>query len=304
MSTGVTPIRFVIGSRKLFEVHRQLRTVSCTLESLIAGAPPEFGDEDAILDGYRVLSVSESVRVDALRSFPHHVLGGLQRYPRHYIDMTGTFADYMARFSSKTRSTLNRKRRKLAERSGGKLDLEEFRQPAEVERFFVEAVPLSRLTYQARLLDAGLPESEGARCAALELAARDGLRAFLLRVDGHAIAYLYLPLDGVTVKYAYLGYDPEYAQYSPGTVLQLEALERLFAEQRYRYFDFTEGEGAHKALFGTDSVEACSFFLLRASLSNRSLLRSLDLFDATVARAKNLATRRGVLARARRMLRA
>lgn len=302
ISDGVS-IKFVIGSRQLFVVRRQLRTVSCGLESLIAGTSPDFGVEDAGLEGYRVLSVSESARDDMLRAFPHHVVGGLRRYRRHYINMAGTFADYFARFSGKTRSTLNRKRRKLAERSGGKLDLEEFRQPAEIDRFFADAIPLSRRTYQARLLDAGLPEGDAARKAALELSARDGLRAFLLRIDGHAIAYLYLPLEGATLRYAFLGYDPDYVQYSPGTVLQLEALERLFAEQRYRYFDFTEGEGAHKALFGTDSVAACDFFLLRARLSNRLLLRSLDLFNGTVANLKNVAAHIGVLAHARRVLR-
>lgn len=296
-------IKFVIGARKLFAVRRQLRTVSCSLESLIAGTVPDFGTEDVDLEGYRVLSLSESARAGVLRSFPHHVLGGLRHYPRHYIDMAGTFAGYFARFSGKTRSTLNRKRRKLVERSGGKLDLEEFRQPEEIERFFSAAIPLSRRTYQARLLDAGLPENDTARNAALELAAQDLLRAFLLRVDGHAVAYLYLPIEGATLRYAFLGYDPDYAPYSPGTVLQLEAMERLFAEQRYRYFDFTEGEGAHKALFGTDSVDACDFFLLRGGLSNRLLLRSLDLFNGTVANLKALATRTGVVARARRLLR-
>lgn len=303
MSTDSASIKFVIGSRKLFEVRRKLKTVSCGLEELISATLPDFGSDSPALDGYRVLSVPEIVHIDALQRFPHHTSGGIQRYRRHYIDMMGGFQDYMARFSGKTRSTFNRKRRKLEMLDGGDLDLEEFCKSDEIERFFGEAIPLSRKTYQTRLLDAGLPEDGASRRAAMELAQHDGLRAFLLRIKGRAIAYLYLPIEGATLKYAFLGYDPEFAQYSPGTVLQLEALERLFAERRYRYFDFTEGEGAHKALFATDSVNACSFFLLRASLRNRLLLKSLDLFDCTVAGAKEFATRSGSLARARRVLR-
>lgn len=303
MSTDIASIKFVIGSRKLFEVRCRLKTVSCGLEQLIAATPPNFGADAPALDGYRVLSVPEDMCTNALRHFPHHVLGGVQRYRRHYIDMSGGFQDYMARFSGKTRSTFKRKRRKLEMLGDGNLDLEEFHTPNELNRFFAEAIPLSRKTYQARLLDAGLPEDDATRQAALELAEHDGLRAFLLRIKGQAIAYLYLPIEGMTLKYAFLGYDPEFAQYSPGTVLQLVALEQLFAEGRYRYFDFTEGEGAHKALFATDSVNACSFFLLRASLRNRLLLRSLDLFDGTVAGVKDFAARNGVLARVRRMLR-
>lgn len=303
MTTGTASINFVVGSRKLFAVRRRLRTVSCGLEQLISEAKPDFGDDDPALDGYRVLSVAEPVRIDVARHFPHHTAGGVQSYRRHYINMAGEFSDYMARFSAKTRSSLKRKRRKLVELADGVLDMEEFRTPSEVERFFAEAMPLSRRTYQSRLLDAGLPESDAARSAALELAAQDQLRAFLLRIKGNAIAYLYLPIKDATLIYAFLGYDPDFAQYSPGTVLQLQALERLFAEERYRYFDFTEGEGAHKALFGTDWVEACSFFLLRASFANRMLLASLDVFDGLVAKAKDLAARSGALARVRRVLR-
>lgn len=303
MRTDTVSIKFVIGSRKLFSVRRRLKTVSCGLEQLLAEVPPEFGTDDPGLDGYRVLSVSKTVRLDALRRFPQHVSGGLQLYRRYYIDMAGGFAAYLARFSSKTRSTFKRKRRKLEKLAGATLDVEEFRKPDEIERFFADAIPLSRRTYQARLLDAGLPESAASRAAAMDLAARDCVRAFLLRIKGRAIAYLYLPIENATLTYAFLGYDPDFAKYSAGAVLQLEALERLFAEERYRYFDFTEGEGAHKMLFGTDWVDGCSFFLLRANAANRLLLRSLDAFDGTVAMARNLAARSGALARARRVLR-
>lgn len=305
MSSDTASIKFVIGSRKLFEVRRHVRTVICDLPQLISGNLPNFGDDASAHDGYRVLSLPESALADVLGRFPHYTWGGLQHYRRHYIDMVGCgcFANYLRRFSGKTRSTFKRKRLKLEKRSGGALDVEEFRGQAAIERFFAEAIPVSRLTYQARLLDAGLPEDEASRVDALELASQDRLRAFLLRVEGRAIAYLYLPIDGATLIYSHLGYDPEFAQYSPGTVLQLEALERLFAEARYHYFDFTEGEGAHKEMFGTNWVDACSFFLLRASLPNRLLLGSLDTLDGMVAKVKRLAARKGVLAHARRILR-
>ena len=41
------------------------------------------------------------------------------------------------------------------------------------------------------------------------------------------------------VDYAYLGYDPDYLHLSVGTVLQWLALDSLFAERRFRFFDFT-----------------------------------------------------------------
>lgn len=303
MNSAPVSIKFVVGSRKLFAVQRRMRTVACELEHLIAGTLPDFGADEPALEGYRVLSLPDAALAGVVARYPRHVLGGLQRYRRHYIAMTGSYADYLARFSGKTRSTFNRKMRKLAEVAGGGYAVEEFRTPAEVDRFFAEAIPLSHRTYQGRLLDAGLPESEADRTYARTLAADDRLRAYLLRIEGRAVAYLYLPVHGQTLVYAFLGYDPDYAQYSPGTVLQLEALARLFAEARYGYFDFTEGEGAHKAMFGTDSVEACSFYLLRPRLSNRLLLGGLDTFNRLTARAKAALAGSGALARVRRLLR-
>lgn len=129
------------------------------------------------------------------------------------------------------------------------------------------------------------------------------MRCYLLFADGAPIAYLTLPVDGDTLVYAFLGFDPDWARLSPGTVLQMEALERLFAEDRYRYFDFTEGHGAHKAMFGTDRVQCASFYLLKPTLTNRAILASLATFDRTVAATRNLATRAGVAAAARRVLR-
>lgn len=304
MNAETAQIKFVIGSRRLFAVPRRVRTVVCPLEALIDGVIPDFGADDAASEGFRIVSVPPFAVDGIARRFPHHVVGGLHAYRRHYIDMAGSFADYLARFSGKTRSTFNRKRRRLAAFAEGTLQVEEFRTPDAMERFFAEAIPLSRRTYQARLLDAGLPEDAERRAEAAALAARDRLRAYLLRVKGQAIAYLYLPMEGDSLVYAYLGYDPDYAVHSPGTVLQLEALERLFAEKRYRYFDFTEGEGDHKALFGTDSVDACSFFLLRRRWSNRLLLGMLDAFDGAVAGARQVALRSGALAHIRKALRA
>jgi hypothetical protein len=63
------------------------------------------------------------------------------------------------------------------------------------------------------------------------------------------------------------------------------------------------GEGAHKAMFGTDFVSACSYFLLKPGAANRLLLRSLDSFDHSVSVAMRLAERSGALAGARRILR-
>lgn len=294
-------IDFTLGSRRLVSVPRSLATWSFSLEDVLAGTLPPAPPSGR--DGVRVLSAPAARLAEVAARYPGFVAGGRQDYRRHYIDMGQSFDDYLARFSGKTRSTLRRKARKLAEDAGG-YEVTEHRSPAEIEAFLAAALPLSARTYQARLLDAGLPDTPAARRAMLEAAEADRIRAFLLHAGGQPVAYLSLPVSGATLVYAHLGYDPDWARLSVGTVLQMDALERLFAEGRYRWFDFTEGEGAHKAMFGTHSADCASLVLLEPTLANRTLLGARGAFDASVAGAKALAERSGALGRIRAILRA
>jgi hypothetical protein len=74
---------------------------------------------------------------------------------------------------------------------------------------------VSALTYQERLLDAGLPAGPEALERMRALARRDQMRGWLLFVDARPISYLYAPAEGDTLIYAFLGYDPEFAELSP-----------------------------------------------------------------------------------------
>lgn len=294
-------IDFTLGSRRLLSVPRDLSTWSFSLEDVLSGALPNAPASGR--DGVRVLSAPTSSIAVVTVCYPGFIAGGRQDYLRHYIDMAQSFTGYMAQFSGKTRSTLRRKARKLADDTGG-YSVTEHRTPAEIEAFLTAALPLSARTYQARLLDAGLPDSPAARRAMLEAAEDGRMRAFLLHAGGAAIAYLSLPISGQTLVYAHLGYHPGFARLSPGTVLQMDALERLFAEERYRWFDFTEGEGPHKAMFGTHGAACSSLVLLEPTLANRTLIGARARFDAGVSQAKSLAQRSGALGRIRALLRA
>jgi CelD/BcsL family acetyltransferase involved in cellulose biosynthesis len=294
-------IDFTLGSRRLLRVPRDLAILSFSLADVLSGALPEAGPGGR--DGVRVLSAPTHNLGAITARYPGYLAGGRQDYRRHYIDMGQSFDAYMAQFSGKTRSTLRRKARKLTDDLGG-YSVTEHRTPAEIEAFLTAALPLSARTYQERLLGAGLPGDAVSRRAMLEAAEADAMRAFLLHAGGQAIAYLALPVIGQTLVYAHLGYDPAFARLSPGTVLQMDALERLFAESRYRWFDFTEGDGAHKELFGTDHAACSSLVLLQPTLANRALLGARAGFDASVAQAKALASQSGALGRIRALLRA
>lgn len=298
MSAAISyPLRFQIGARTLFTARRQLARIALSLEDVLAGAPPMLPPLESGADGYVINSLPEALagavaaRASGLRPFVR------QRYTRFFADLGG-FDAWLAGFSARSRATLLRKARRFAERSGGAIDVRVSRTRAEFEQFFDSARAISRKSYQERLLDAGLP-ADG-KPAMLALAERNAARGFLLFLDGEPVSYLYLPARGETLVYAYLGYDPAFADLSPGAVLQLEAMRLLMDEGRFRRLDFTEGDGQHKRLFATGGVECVDLLLLRPSPANLGWVAALDGFDRLVAAVKTLKDRPGLrpLARA------
>jgi CelD/BcsL family acetyltransferase involved in cellulose biosynthesis len=239
---------------------------------------------------------------------PIGVTGDYLRYVQHQyrhsiIDFRSTFVEYQKKFSSKTRSTINRKVRKYAEHSGGTLSWKTYRTVEELRAFLPLARKLARKTYQERLLDAGIPESEWFVRGMESLAAQDHVRAYILFDRERPVSYLYCPVDDGTLIYAYLGYDPDYMKLSVGTILQWLALEQMFGEGCFRYFDFTEGESDHKRLFATHEVLCANVLFLRNTLKNRALTHSHWLMGRFSAWLGDTLHKLGIKAKVKRYLR-
>jgi CelD/BcsL family acetyltransferase involved in cellulose biosynthesis len=278
------PLPVRIGARTLFSFRRKLIRVALPLER--RWLLPVLPALPRSADGYLVTALRADLLPELHASRPDLRVFVRQSYQRHYASLQLDRDAYLASFSAKSRSTLKRKVRKLAERSGGELDLRSYSRPDEVEEFYRHARAVSATTYQERLLNAGLPDGEGALARMRELAAAGGVRGWLLFLDDRPIAYLYAPAEGDTLIYAYLGYDPDYADLSPGTVLQLEAMQQLMGDPRFRWFDFTEGDGQHKRQFATGSVACVDLLLLRRTAGNLAVGTILTALDAAAGHAK------------------
>lgn len=196
------------------------------------------------------------------------------QYRHCYIDLRTSFDDYQSKFSSKTRATINRKIRKYSEHCGGRIDWKTYGDPAEMRDFFRHARSVSKKTYQEKLLDAGIPDSEEFVREMEHLAAEGRVRAYVLFDGDRPVSYLYCPVHDGALIYAYLGYDPEYMTLSVGTVLQWFAVRQMFEESLFRYFDFTEGQSDHKRLFATHEMQCANVMFVRRTLRNVLLVRS------------------------------
>ena len=225
------------------------------------------------------------------------------RFQRRFIDMRTDFKGFMSHFSGKTRSTIKRKVRKFGEASGGEIRWSAYRSVSEMERFHSLAREISELTYQEKLFNAGLPTDESFLAEMHEDAKSDAVRGFILFFAERPVSYLYLPIRDERVIYGYLGFNPSFAKHSPGTVLQFLALEYLFSENRYQFFDFTEGEGVHKKTFSTHERSCGNVYYLRATLRNQCLVRLHLLVRGLSQFANDVLVKTGLKDKLRRILR-
>ncbi len=226
-------------------------------------------------------------------------------YRRYWVDLRGTFADYTKKFSGKSRSTLTRKVRKFREAAGTESVFREFKRPEEMDEFFLVARRISEKTYQERLLDAGLPATDAFRTGLVDLARRGRVRGFILSSGERPVAYLYCPMyrESGILFYSHLGYDPEFEQLSPGTVLQYLALERLFEGGDMKLFDFLEGETPQKESFATGNTLCADLYFFRLTPRNACLVllrHSIDSLSTAMVRALTVL---GVKQRLKRLIR-
>src|SRR5207244_12208298 len=113
--------------------------------------------------GILVRSQPVSAELPRLKSFATGYRYVARQYQRYYVNLGGTFEEYLKKFSGNTRANLRKDLKKFAEASGGgPVDVRFYRKPEESAEFLAIGRELSKKTFQERLLDAGLPSDEAA----------------------------------------------------------------------------------------------------------------------------------------------
>lgn len=154
---------------------------------------------------------------------------------------------------------------RAAEARGG-LAIERIGDPAAVPDAIGQLCALHEARWSARG-EAGLTADPRVRAfhlaAAPDLVRRDLARLFVLRIGGRDAAVWYGLADGGTV-YAYMGgFDPGFADESPGSILTMHAIEEAVLSGRHR-FDFLRGAEPYKAGFGARDTRSVRRIVARA----------------------------------------
>jgi hypothetical protein len=200
------------------------------------------------------------VPIPVMTVLPKAVRYAPTQYLRSYADLSGTFEDYLKKFSPKTRKGVQRSIRQYNEYVGDEHPVRRFEGEAGIVEFHRLAREVAKTTYHEKLVGGGLPPGEDYLIQMRRLAVEGRARGYALMHGKRPVSYVYLVSHSGVVHLESTGYDPDYADFSPGRYLLYTAHHDLFEEKKYRLFDYGEQEGPHKQLFGTHHVLVAHVF--------------------------------------------
>ncbi len=265
--------------------------------------------ENGAVDRIDILNVPTD---SALHAALVHDLGGRFRvvsndHVRHLRQLCAPRGGAPIRHNSaKTRQSLRRKLRNLADAFGGDLEFLRFDAPETTDRFVALAAEVTARTYQAAL-NVGVSDDAPTRALARDLAAEGTFRGYLYLAAGRPVAHVTGDLECGTFHLWATSFLPEWGRFSPGILL----LDRVFddlAEEGAERFDFGHGDAAYKQLLASESraeadlvfygrgrVAALAWAVHHAADGSRALLRRAAVRSGALDRLRR--TRRALLRR-------
>jgi CelD/BcsL family acetyltransferase involved in cellulose biosynthesis len=173
-------------------------------------------------------------------------------WTRRLLRLPGSFEEYLASRSHRTRKGIRQEERKLAAAFGDRLSIERLDQPADLERLVAAADRVAGAAYQRGLGGgfADTPEQRELTRVGLE---HGWLAGYLLFLDDRPIAYWLCSAYNSTILLRTGGYDPAYAEHRPGIHLLMRAIADACDDPALETFDFGPGDAAYKQQFSNAS---------------------------------------------------
>jgi hypothetical protein len=168
--------------------------------------------------------------------------------PHWFMDLPATYDEFLQGMSGDYRRKLKQKARRLIADHGA-IEQRCFKTPEELGEMLREVEAIAAKSYQ-RKIGAGFHDTELTR-KMLEFQAKRGwLLGYFLYVRAVPIAYWMGSLYKDTFSSDYIGYDPDFAEYSPGTELEARVIQDLCAKGAKR-IDLGLGDYRWKQRLGT-----------------------------------------------------
>ncbi len=197
-------------------------------------------------------------------------------YSRRLIHLEDCLETYLKSIGAKNRKSLRQTRRKFEEAYRGRFSYEVYTSSEDILNLVEAIEPVSRRTYQSRLIGLGIKKGGYVVNQLAEGARRGYARCYLLRVDSSPVSWRLGYVYGATYYSHHVGYDPDWRHWQPGILTHMAAIEDLLSHCRHvRTFDFLYGDSLLKRRLSNQSREERHFYLFprhtRGTLSYGSL---------------------------------
>jgi hypothetical protein len=225
-------------------------------------------------------------------------------YPRFFIELSGGYEKYLAKFSSKKRFNLRREHKLFVSLSDeGATTFSIATTPDDMARFRQEARVVASKTYQEKLWGAAVPEADDFWQRMTDKASKGDFMGAIAYVNGVPVSYALCQILDNVAELLYIGYDPAFQKHSPGSVLLWHIIEQVFSQPRLAYFDFGEGYADYKKTLSTGCIQCGNTLITSASIKNMLLLRGHMGLTKAARRAGELLDEWGWKKRIRQLLR-
>ena len=212
--------------------------------------------------------------------------------PHWYMELSGTYEEvFSKRLSTSLRWEFRRKAKGI-QAAFSSVVVRCFEKPEDLETLMHDVESIAAKSYQ-RGLGVGFDNSEETRNRLLWQLRKGWLLAYVLYLDGKAVAFWIGTLYQRVFYGEFIGFDPAYSKYSPGTFLEAKGLEDLCARQAAS-FDIGLGDAQYKARLGTTCREEATVYFYAPTLFGAALSLLITLMGLAKRTSRALATRSGL----------
>jgi len=204
--------------------------------------------------------------------------------PHHKAALPDNYPDFLARLSKNSRQNARRYPAALEREYEGRLRIECYDQPGQVDQALEDIEVVADKTYQ-RAMSVGFKNDDDTRQKWEYTTKLGWLKAYVLYLDQKPAAFW----NGFRYRNMFListtGFDPELAKSKPGNYLLLKIIEQYCSDEDCELIDFGMGDARYKSIYGTECVEESKFFIFPATAKGLRLntVHSMTKLSASAA---------------------
>ena len=225
-------------------------------------------------------------------------------YKRRLCDIGSGFDAFLGSLSAKSRQSMRRSLRRFEENFDGRFAFRVYMSPAEVTEFLDAVEPVSKRTYQGRMLGLAVTREGHIGNRAIEGARHGYTRCYLLTVDGKPIAWRIGFQSGGVFCSHHIGYDPDLEDWHPGVLMHLYSIKHMTEVLRdVSVLDLLYGDNDFKRRASNLSRDEQNYYLIPRTFRGALTYTCLRTCNATSGLIGRLLESAGLKARLKTALR-